>query len=266
MRIHLLLLVSTAACYSGARAAPDVDAAWRGHMRGELEAKLGAPASTQPQPDGTSALAWVRHGIDIRSLPSGSLDLHVTPTSISFNAAAQPGVVEKYSYTSAAAVVDPSGRVLQFDSDLLAAGIPAGLNLRTGLVMGLHAGFGALGDATTPFPSGGAYIGGMIGPRLGLVGVYQFVNGKDSSGFAMGHAWGFAVQHWPAARVAIHAGPALVLDLKPGLKDAGLSPGVVGGGSFAFVRVGSLVLDIRLDATASTRAAFGTLGVGVNVN
>lgn len=266
MRIHPLLLLPIAACYSGARAAPDVNAAWRGHMRGELEAKLGAPASTQPQPDGTTALAWVRQGVDIRSLPSGSLDLRVTPSSISFNGNAQPGVIERYNYRAAAAVVDPSGRVLQFDSDLLAAGIPPGLNLRTGLVMGLHAGFGALGNATTPFPSGGLYIGGMIGPRLGLIGVYQFVNGKDSSGFAMGHAWGFAVQHWPAARVAIHAGPALVLDLEPGLKNPGLSPGLVGGASVAFVRVGSLVLDVRLDATLATGAAFGTLGVGVNVN
>ena len=58
----------------------------------------------------------------------------------------------------------------------------------------------------------------------------------------------------------------MVLDLEPGLEDAALSPGGVGALSFALVRSGSFVLDARLDMTVSTSAAFGLVGVGVNVN
>ena len=106
----------------------------------------------------------------------------------------------------------------------------------------------------------------MIGPQLALLGSYRFVNGKGDMGYAMGHAWGFGVQHWVAPRLAIGAGAALVLDLEPGLSDPGLSPGALGTLSYALVRAGSFVLDLRIDATIATSVAFGTLGIGVNVN
>lgn len=268
MRLHLLASLAAvlgAACYSGARATPTVNAAWRGHARAELEARLGPPRAAQPRPDGTLLLRWIRHGRHIR-LPGGSLSVDVTPTSFDLRAEARPGAVEGYQYHLASAVVDPGGAVLRFDSSWLAAGIPADLNLRTGVVLGLHAGPGWFRDATTPMPSLGLYLGGMIGPRTALLGTYAFVNGRAPGGAAMGHSWAFAVQYWPDARFAVRAGPAMVLDLDPGLRDPTLSAGVVGALSYALVRSGSFVLDLRLDATVAPSTAFGVLGLGVNMN
>jgi hypothetical protein len=269
MRLDLLATVCAvlgAACYSGSRAARDANIAWRGHARVELEGRLGEPRAVEPQPDGTALLRWTRTGQRIIELPSGSLDVNVTPTSFDLRAEARPGRVERYEYDLASAVVDPAGTVLRFDSSWLVAGIPRGLNLRMGVVFGLHAGPGWLDDAATARPSLGIYLGGMIGPRLALLGAYSFVNGKDVDGAAMGHSWAFAAQYWPAARLAVRAGPAMVLDLDPGLEDPALSAGVIGAVSYALVRAGSFVLDLRFDATLSPSAAFGTLGVGVNVN
>jgi hypothetical protein len=45
-----------------------------------------------------------------------------------------------------------------------------------------------------------------------------------------------------------------------------LSPGAVGAVSYAVVRAGSFVLDVRFDATLSTKTAFGMFGIGANVN
>jgi hypothetical protein len=230
-----------------------------------LEARLGFPRAQIPQPDGTIALRWIGRGTNVE-LPSGSFDLEVTPTSFDLRAEARPGSIEHVEYEIASAVIDSSGTILRLDDVRLRAGIPDGLNLRTGLVMGLSGGAGRLDDAASPMPSLGLYIGGMIGPRLALVGAYAFVNGKGDGGYAMGHSWALAAQYWPAARVALRAGPAMVLALEPGLRDPSLSPGAVGAASFALVRAGSFVLDLRLDATVSTAAAFGTLGIGVNVN
>jgi hypothetical protein len=268
MRLHLLACLCAvlgAACYSASRAARDVNAAWRGHGRVELEARLGEPRAVLPQPDGTSLLRWTRKGQHVE-LPSGSLDVDVTSTSFDVRAELQPGIVESYEYDVASAVIDPGGTVLRFDSSWLVAGIPTGLNLRTGVVFGLHAGPGWLDDAGSPMPSLGLYLGGMLGPRLALLGAYAFVNGKDDDGFAMGHSWALGAQYWPTARLAVRAGPAMVLDLDPGLEDPALSPGAIGALSYALVRSGSFVLDLRFDATLSTSAAFGTLGVGVNAN
>ena len=268
MRLHLSIFVCAVigtACYSGSRATPDVNAAWRGHARATLEARLGEPGAVLPQSDGTSLLRWTRKGQHIE-LPSGSLDVNVTPTSFDLRAEARPGRVENYEYDVASAVIDPGGTVLRFDSSWLVAGIPPGLNLRTGVVFGLHAGAGWLDDAASPMPSLGLYIGGMLGPRLALLGAYAFVNGKDAGSFAMGHSWALAAQYWPAERLAVRAGPAMVLDLDPGLEDPTLSAGAIGALSYALVRSGSFVLDLRFDATLSTSAAFGTLGLGVNVN
>ncbi len=265
MRRLAPFVMLASACYSGSRAAPDVNAAWRGHARFELEARLGTPA-TAALPDGTSALRWTRTGTNVVALPSAHLDVDITSSSISVDAAANPGVVERRRYDIASAVVDPAGGVLRFDSGWLAAGIPSGTNLRTGVIFGAHGGMGALDDATSPMPSMGLYIGGMIGPRLALLGSYRFVNGKGAMGYAMGHAWGFGVQHWLSSRLAVGAGPAMVLDLEPGLQDPALSPGALGTLSYAVVRAGSFVLDLRFDATIATAVAFGTLGIGVGVN
>ncbi|MFN0251567.1 MAG: hypothetical protein ACKV2T_32125 [Kofleriaceae bacterium] len=252
-------------CYSGSRAAQDINLAWRGHARVELEARLGAPATLTTQPAGATALRWTRRGHDVR-LPSGHLKLDLTPTSFQLDAAARPGEIRSYDYDIAAALVDPTGRVLQFDSGWVVAGIPSGLNARTGVVFGLSFGMGTLDDATTPLPSLSTYIGGMIGPRLALVGAYTFVNGSADGAYIHGHAWAVAAQYWATERLSLRAGPAMVIDVDPMPGSAKIRPGGVGAVSFAIVRAGSFVLDVRADATMSTSSAFGMLGLGVNVN
>src|SRR6478735_1345061 len=107
--MRALVVLALSGCYAGSRAADDVNLAWRGHARVEVEAKLGKPSATLPQTDGTSVLAWSRTGINIASLPSGGLHVDITPASFSFHAEAQPGVVEKYQFDVASAQVDPNG-------------------------------------------------------------------------------------------------------------------------------------------------------------
>lgn len=269
IRLHVLTLACAVlgnACYSGARAARDVNVAWRGHAKAELEARLGVPQVVVPQPGGSSLLRWIRRGRSVERLPSGDLDVDVTPTSIDVRAEVRPGVVRDYEVVIASALVDPRGTVLELDATWLAAGIPRGLNLRTGAIFGLHGGMGRLDDAPTSLPSVGVYLGGMLGPRLALLGAYAFVNGMDGDDYVNGHSWAIAVQYWPAARLAVRVGPALVLDVDPGPSDVEVAPGAVGALSFALVRAGSFVLDLRVDATVSTASAFGMVGLGVNVN
>ncbi len=268
MRRHVFTLASIVAgvgCYSGSRAARDINLAWHGHTRVELEARLGAPAAIDVQPGGAAALRWSRRGHDIR-LASGHLNLDVTPTSFNLDAAVRPQEIRSYDYDIAAALVDPAGTVVRFDSGRLAAGIPDGLNVRTGVVFGLSVGMGRLDDASTPLPSMSTYVGGMIGPQLALVGAYTFVNGSASGDYVNGHSWAFAAQYWPTSRLALRAGPAMVIDVDPMPGNARIAPGGVGAVSFAVVRAGSFVLDLRFDGTLSTSSAFGMLGVGVNVN
>jgi len=269
MRLHLLScawVVVMTGCYSGSRAARDINVVWTGHARGELEAKLGAPRAVVPQADGTSLLRWTRRGHDIEALPGGRFDLRVTPTSFDLHAEARPGVVRAVEYDIATAVVDPSGTVLRLDAGWVVGGIPRGLNARTGVIFGVSGGMGRLDDAATPVPSLGVYIGGMLGPRLALLGAYAFVNGKDGDDFVQGHSWALAAQYWPTARVAVRAGPAMVIDTDPEPSDVTLAPGAVGALGVAVIRAGSFVLDLRLDVTVSTTSAFGVVGVGVNVN
>lgn len=265
MRLHVLAaIVCATGCYSGSTAARDVNGMWRGHARVELEARIGTPR-VEARPDGTSVLRWIRRGHHI-TLPSGSFDLNVTNASFDLRAEARPGSIDKYEYVHATALIDPQGTVLQLDSAVMAAGIPDGANVRTGALFGFTAAAGAVTNATSPMPSLGLYLGGMIGPRLGLVGTYQFVTGKGEAGYAMGHAWGMALQHWATARLSVRAGAAMVLDLEPGLEDPGIAPGATGALSYALVRSGSFVLDARFDATIATSSAFGMFGIGVNVN
>lgn len=265
MRLLVLTLLATG-CYTVRRAAPDINTAWRGRARASLEARIGPATQQAQQADGNLALRWVGHGVNIKSLPSAYLDLKISPTSFSIDAEAKAGEVEKYEYTRALALVAPNGTLLEIDA-AFAAGFPSGTNARTGLVMGLTAGMGSFSDASTPIPSVGVYIGGMIHPRLALIGTYNFVNAKDSqAGYAMGHAWGFGVQYWVASRLTLRGAPAAVLDLEPGLDDATFAPGATVGVGYAIVRSGSFVLDLRADAFLSTSAVFGMAGIGVNVN
>lgn len=269
MRRHVLTLAcavtATGGCYSGSRAAQDINMAWRGHARVELEARLGTPATIATQPDGAIALRWMRRTHDV-TLARGHLNLDVTPNSFQIDAAVRPGTIEARDYELASALVDPGGRVLRFDSGLLAAGIPGGMNVRTGVVFGLAVGMGRLDDASTPLPSVSTYIGGMIGPQLALVGSYTFVNGSANGEYVNGQSWAFGVQYWPTARISVRAGPAMVIDVDAMPGNAKIRPGGAGALSFAVVRAGSFVLDVRADATVSTSSAFGMLGVGVNVN
>jgi hypothetical protein len=125
---------------------------------------------------------------------------------------------------------------------------------------------GRLDDTSTPLPSGGLYIGGMLSPTLGLIGCFSMVTGMDDEGGAIGFAWGMAVESWLATRLSVRGGAAMILDLDPGFEDPTLGPGLIGGASYALVKAGSFVLDLRLDVTAGPSAVFGNLGIGVNMN
>lgn len=268
MRLHVLTLacaVITTGCYTAADVGNDVNASWRGRARVELEAQVRIPpAAVLPQPDGTSLLRWSRKAKHV-TLPSGHLDLKLTPTSFDLDAAVQPGTVSDVEVDVMTALVDPGGAILRLDGWSLSWGLRASGNVRHGLVMGLSGGVGRLDTTGTPMPSLAMYIGGMLSPRHALVGTYQFVNGKAGGDFGQGHAWGIAAQYWPLERVNVRVGPAMVVDNDPAA-DAALSFGAVAAASYALVRAGSFVLDLRFDATVSTASAFGTLGVGVNVN
>lgn len=259
MRGLTLTLVLLAGCYTGARTSRDINAAWRGHGRGEIEARWGKPAAVQGD-----ALVWTitHHHVE---LPSGQAQLHVGPGQFDLYAEVQKGASWDTT-TQAVATVDRAGTILAVDGPSLRWGPPRGENLRWGVVFGFHAGMGRLDDTGTMLPGGGLYIGGMLGPRLALVGVYQLGFGKGDGGGAYGMAWGMAAIYWPLARLNVHGGPAAVLSADPGFADDSFAPGVVTGVSYAAVRSGSFVLDLRLDATGAPGVVFGTLGVGVNVN
>ncbi len=273
MRGWLVIYAACAGCYTGARATRDINAAWQGRAVAELQARWGA-GTVAATADGGSTVTWWRTSTSY-TLPSisGHLDAGgaIGPDGAEghVDAAldARPGEIRK-TRTDLVATIDASGRVVGIVGPTLylGKGPPPGENLRWGTIFGLHAGAGALDDATSPLPSLGLYIGGMIGPRLGLVGSYAFVNGTSDGGAAMGHAWSFGAQYWPAARVWVRAAPALVLALEPGLESPSLQPGLATGASYALVRGRVFVLDLRVDAIAATGATFGTVGVGVNVN
>ena len=86
MRLHLLTLaciVTGTACYTGPRAARDVNLAWRGHARIELDARLGVPRVMEPQANGTTLLRWTHRGHDHFELPGGTFALKNAETSVS---------------------------------------------------------------------------------------------------------------------------------------------------------------------------------------
>jgi hypothetical protein len=125
---------------------------------------------------------------------------------------------------------------------------------------------GRLDDTSTPLPSGGVYIGGMLTRTFGLVGFTSMVSGSDHAGGAIAFAWGMGAQWWPTTRVSLRLGPALVLDWDPGFTNTTLDAGLNAAVSFAFIKIGRLALDLRFDVTASRSSTFGSLGVGVNLN
>lgn len=260
----LALAVATG-CYTAARATPTVNVAWQGHARATLEGRLGAPAEALAQPDGATLLLWTRRGTTI-TLPEGGFSLRLTPTSFELDAAARPGTVTHDEVDLAKALVGPDGRVLRFDGAFLAAGVPDGLNLRTGLVMGLHGGLGRLDDGASARPGVGAYLGGMISPRVALVGAYTFLTASTGGDLVQSHAWSLAMQRWMTSRLAMRVGPALVLDTDPEPSDVNLRLGATGALSFALVRAGSFVLDARVDAVGSPTSLAAAVGVGVHVN
>jgi hypothetical protein len=264
MRILLVALLAAAGCYAGPRAAADVNAAWRGKSSAELQGRWGKPADVQRAATGGARMAW-SHSHHHFELPSAEAELTVEPGHIEGMAAVSAGKV----WTTATVVtadVDAAGTVVQVSGPSLRWGPPDDANLRWGGVFGAHVGMGRLDDATSPRPSGGLYLGGMLGPRLALVGCFSLASGSGPDGAAMNFGGGMAVQYWPATRLWLRAGPAAVLDLEPGFDGANFGVGALGGASVALLRHGTFVLDLRLDLVTSTAATFGTVGVGVNVN
>jgi hypothetical protein len=137
------------------------------------------------------------------------------------------------------------------------------VNLRWGLLFGADAGMGRLDRTPTPLPSGGAYIGGMLGPRLGLVGDVAMCTGAGGDRGHIGLVAGMGLQWWPSARVWLRAGPAAVLVTDDPTE---LTAGVETGASYAVVRLRVFVLDLRARMIAAPGAVMGSLGVGVAVN
>lgn len=264
-RGHLLVaLALLGGCYTGARASRGINAAWRGRSIAELEARWG-----KPQRGDAAHPEWVITGEHVE-LPSVRADasLVVEPGEAhgSLDAAVTPGQRWTYEAAVVTATVDAAGRIAAIEGPSVRWGAPPGANLRYGFLMGFHAGMGRLDDTDTWLPGGGLYLGGMLGPRLGLVGQFTLASGKGDAGGAMGLAASVGPQWWPLARLWLRAAPALVIDWDPGFDNGALRPGLGMAASYAVVRSGSFVLDLRLDTVATPAGAFGTVGVGVNVN
>jgi hypothetical protein len=278
-----LVMACLTGCYTGAPTTRDVNASWRARHVSEIEARWGAPARRESAgPD--AALTW-SHAVLHVSLPSGGASVEARPvtagasidspigtgsitvqtTAIEVASAFRPGEVWKTT-TEAAALVNAAGVITRVDGASLRWGPPNDANLHWGTIFGLHAGMGRLDTTSTPLPSGGLYIGGMLTPTLGLIGDFSLAAGSDDAGGAIGFGWGVAAKWWPVNRLSLHAGPAMLLTLDPGFTDAAFHPGVTTGASYAVVKVGVFALDVRFDLDAGASVAFGSVGIGVNVN
>jgi hypothetical protein len=176
----------------------------------------------------------------------------------------QRGEILRTRHDAAAFV--QNGVVADVQGDALHWGPPNDVNVHWGTIFGAHVGMGRLGNTGTPLPSGDVYIGGMLTPQLGLVGTYTFASGSGDAGGAIGMAGGVAVQYWPMTRLSLRAGPAMLLAWDPGFSNGRLEPGVTAAASYAFVKVGTLAVDVCVDVAGGPQTAFGTLGVGVNLN
>ena len=250
-------------CYSGAQTSRDINASWQQRKVSEIRAEWKAPTRTEAKGDGTLQTWSIRHRHI--ALPTVRASLDIRPDRLDAYAEAKPGETWTTS-TDVRVHADGAGRILSVEGPSLRWGPPNNANLRWGTIMGLHLGMGRLDDTATPLPSGGMYIGGMLSKRMGLVGNYSFTSGSDDAGGAIGMAWAMGLQWWPQTRVSLRAGPAMVLAFNPGFEDAGLEPGLNGSASYALVKAGSFVLDVRLDVTGGTSTRFANLGVGINLN
>lgn len=269
-----LALLLLGACYTGAPANRDVSLAWRGRTAAEIEGRWGGPAQHQGD-----VRVWSYSTTRIE-LPGARVDVHpvaavahvdgpgisgtAVATGTALDVAWHPGEILRTRHDAAAFA--PGGVIADVQGEALHWGPPNDVNLHWGTIFGAQLGMGRLANTPTPLPSGSLYIGGMITPQLGLVGTYSFVAGSADEGRAIGMAGGFAAQYWPVNRLWLRAGPAMLLAWDPGFENARLEPGVTAGASYAFVKVGTLALDLRLDVDAGPGTAFGTLGVGINLN
>ena len=275
-----------AGCYGRSQARTD---GWGGMSGAEIEAQWGAPQRVDRGDEG-QLLRWqhvrcwrtgggasgrVRvEGLDeigarghVRIGPGGldaEFEARGPRIEVEAEVEARAAVVRERTYAAEVAL-DSAGLISHVRADAWRSwGPPRGANVRWGPIFGLHVGMGRLDSTSTPLPSGGAHIGGMLGPRHALVGTYAMVSGREQGRGAMGHAWGFEAVYWPAARVSVRGGPAMVLDWKPGFEDRAFGLGISGGASYALLRRGSFVLDLRADLNAHPSSAFGTFGIGVN--
>lgn len=248
-----------AACYGGAQAQQDINAAWRGHTRAQLEAHWRTPTSVERDSAGT-LLVWTMAG---RRLVLPNASVSVGPRLVEVRGWTG-GVVPTAKHVVAR--VDERGLVTDVRGPSPRLGPPPELNVHWGVLLGGHVGMGRLDDTRRSLPSGGLYIGGMLTPTIGLVGTYSMAAGKDDGGGAMAFGWGLGVQTWVTSRTWLRVGPALVLAFDPGFENAGLEPGLAVGGSYAIVRQGGFVLDLRIDLTGGSTTSFGTVGLGVNLN
>lgn len=280
---RLVPLLALAGCYTGAAANHDVAESWRGRGQGEIVDRWGEPVRHVPVPP-DDVLVWdyqTRHvelpdarlsvkqrevgvGLGAEAPGVGAAAL-VRANVVDVDAAFKPGAVWNTTHEGAA-LVDSQGTIREAQGAVLHWGPPNDVNLHWGTIFGGHVGLGRLDSTPVPLPSGGAYIGGMLGPTFALVGTYSLAAGTSDAGGAMGMAGGLAAQWWPVNRVWVRAGPALLLAFDPGFENARLRPGVTTGASWAFVKVGRLAVDLRLDLSAGPSTAFGTLGFGVNLN
>jgi hypothetical protein len=256
-------LVPASGCYHGERATRDVNAAWAGRTRSAIEARWGKPASVEVE-GSRAVLRWSHRRVHFE-LPAAQAELIVEPGRVEGTAALHPGAVW-HSSTEVVVLVDAGGTITSVRGPSLRWGPPNDANLRWGTILGQHVGMGRLDDTSTPLPSGGAYVGGMLSPTLGLAGTFSLVSGLDDAGGAMGFSWGMAAVWWPATRVSLRGGPALVLAFDPGFANVALGPGLTGSASLALIKAGTFVLDLRLDLTTASSGAFGNLGIGVNMN
>jgi hypothetical protein len=260
----LAFVLALGGCYGSGRARGAANAAWSGRTRASIEARWGQPTAVEAQ--GSATLLRWSHTRRYVDLPAFQAELTVKPGYVEGMAAVRPGAVW-HSTTEVVALVDGRGIVTTVSgASMRWGGPPNDANLRWGGIMGLHAGMGRLDDTSTALPSGGFYIGGMLGPRHGLVGTFSLNSGKDDAGGAMGFAWGIAPVWWPLTRVSVRGGPALVLAFDPGFDDPVLTVGLNGSASYALVKAGTFVLDLRVDLTAAASVTFGNVGIGVNVN
>jgi len=259
MRAAAVTLV-VVGCYSGARASRDIDAAWRGHSRAELEARWGHPADEAHEDQTYVRYTHYHTQID---LPGGNAQVSMEPGHTEASWELHAGRIWK-STTDAIVAIDPAGTIVDMRGHSVEWGPPADANIHWGPIFGAHVGMGRLDDTGTPLPSGGVYIGGMLGPQLGLVGTFSFVSGSAAAGSAIGMAAGIGAQYFETDRIALRAGPAAIMWWSPGFDDLHATGGLDGSAAYAIVRAHTFALDLRLDVVAGPGVAFGSIGIGVN--